>query len=207
MGLGIPRDWGSWIGNSLGTWVVPVLFVLFGAGLVAAITVSDMAAVPKSTWRAAALRLRALRWAARIGVVVVPVGVVAALYWWLRAGRTVRPQRVVGSPGAWTAAGARTLRKGGILLACVGIGSLTSGVLTAFTPDPGKVYITQLGRDIAPRTYIVEHCRNSVAKAGHLDRRAFSGADGRFERWDVTPLPGHVDVMLLDTQTGEVICP
>jgi hypothetical protein len=115
-------------------------------------------------------------------------------------------QGSVDVPKPFDAAWKRTYQTAIPVFAVVGVFAVVTGGVDALMPDPSGVYIEQLGHDISPSSYIAERCRNSVASVDRLDPRAF-GADPNLERWDVTPRPGHTDVVLLNTITSEVTCP
>ena len=200
----IPHSWANAIGDALGSGLVPTVFAVLAAMFVVAITLSDMAAIPKETWRAAGYRARGLRWAARLGIIVVPLGLIATWFWWFILGPSLHEPVAPGAPHAFTSAIRRTSR---VVVAVLAIWGFTAGIfslINGLTPDPRRVYITPAG--IVPQSYIVAHCPNSVVRVDRLDSRAF-GADSNMERWDVTPRPGHVDVVLLNLDTGEVVCP
>ena len=86
-----------------------------------------------------------------------------------------------------------------------------SGVMQGFTQwtvgDP--TFIDGAGPNgttIHPRPYIVAACPASVREALHLI--GFVDLDGHsYQRWSVVPVPGHVDEVLLDMDSGIVVCP
>ncbi|WP_152648599.1 hypothetical protein [Streptacidiphilus anmyonensis] len=67
--------------------------------------------------------------------------------------------------------------------------------------------ITDMNHEIAPKPWIEEHCTTSVVRALHLDNAGVEENGHYYQRWTVTPKPGHLDRVLLDMDSGTVICP
>jgi hypothetical protein len=203
----IPRDWANWLSGIFGSGSLVVFFAWMAAAALTAVTVSDMAAVPAEVWRTGGRSARAWRWTAMIGVLVAPLGLVVSALWWIRIARDLPHSASANWTGpSWPAAAGRTRHEAGRVLAVMGFLALLTTGARSLEADPETVNITQLGHDIEPRPYIASQCPDSVLSVGHIADPAF-GADPDLERWEVTPRAGHVDIVLLNVETGEVICP
>ncbi len=62
------------------------------------------------------------------------------------------------------------------------------------------------GATIHPRPYIVAACPTSVRETLHMIGFVYLSGHN-YQRWTVVPFPGHLDEVLLDTDSGKVICP
>jgi hypothetical protein len=77
--------------------------------------------------------------------------------------------------------------------------------------DPTSVSIgaEEDSREIDPRQAIATQCSEVIEAVGHIDEPnpvvTYHGVD--YERWRVEPKLGHMDRVLLNFETGEVICP
>jgi hypothetical protein len=93
------------------------------------------------------------------------------------------------------------------VLALIGFSGLMQGFTQWTVGDP--TYIDGLGpngKTIHPRPYIVAACPASVREAMHLI--ALVDLDGHsYQRWSVVPVTGHLDEVLLDMDSGIVVCP
>jgi hypothetical protein len=93
------------------------------------------------------------------------------------------------------------------VLAFIGLGVSMPAFTTWTVGDPTSIYgVGPGGATIHPRAYIVAACPASVRKTLHLIGSVDKGTDS-YQRWSVVPLPGHLDEVLLDTDSGAVICP
>lgn len=181
------------------------------------LTLSEVLSVPPGAWTAARLDRR--RWTALAGasVLLLPLGLVVSAMWHLR----VRPRLEQAAPGGtraifrkrptlfdaattWPARLGRALL---VVLAATGLALGVPGLLHAAAGDPGHVGIGGMSDDIAPRPWIERHCTASVVRALHLDDADVRENGHDYQRWTVTPRPGHVDRVLLDLDSGTVICP
>ena len=93
------------------------------------------------------------------------------------------------------------------VLAIIGFTVVMQGFTKWTVGDPTVIDgLGTNGATIHPRPYIVAACPASVREALHLI--GFVDLDGHsYERWSVVPLPGHLDEVLLDMDSGTVMCP
>ncbi|WP_042377426.1 hypothetical protein [Streptacidiphilus melanogenes] len=199
----------------LAVLLVPAAPILL---LVNALALADVLAVARPAWAAAGLSRR--RWvaAAAAGLVMLPMGLAVIPLWRLRARRRLdeacpgsvnpyfdaRRSSVFDAAVTWPA---RLFRVMLVVLAAVGIGLGAPRLLHDSVGDPAQVDITDLRHPTAPKPWIEEHCTNSVVQALHLDDAVVEENGHDYQRWTVTPRPGHVDRVLLDMDDGTVICP
>ncbi|WP_377266890.1 hypothetical protein [Peterkaempfera sp. SMS 1(5)a] len=193
--------------------------VLVGPALLVAniLTLADMVSVAPHAWPAARLSRR--RWAAVAcaSVVLLPLGLAVIPLWRLR----LRPRLEETVPGsvrpffkrgptifdAATTWYSRLFRFALVVLAVIGIGLGMPKLLRTSVGDPSHVSITDASHDIAPKSWIEQHCKSSVVRALHLDNPVVEENGHDYQRWTVTPKYGHVDRVLLDVDSGRVICP
>ena len=93
------------------------------------------------------------------------------------------------------------------VLAFIGFSGVMQGFTTWTVGDPASIDgLGANGATIQPRPYIVAACPASVREALHLI--GFADLSGHsYERWSVVPVPGHLDEVLLDMDSGTVVCP
>ena len=186
--------------------------------LLAAFAVTTLAAilrVDREAWPAAGHSRR--RWVA-IGVgglVVLPVGAATSVVWRAK----VRPAVLAASSkasavrdpyrlfGAVTTFKGRAGRVAIAVIAAFSIIGAYSAVIRWSVGDPDTVYITDLGREIQPRPYIAAACPGAIRKTLHLVDPDVLLNHHDYQRWSVAPAPGHMDQVLLDPDSGHVICP
>jgi len=95
-----------------------------------------------------------------------------------------------------------------MIAACAAFGSFTQAVLDWTVGDPTAVYdVGPHHATIQPRAYIDAHCPGSVRATRHLISGNVTMGGDSYQRWSVLPRPGHMDEVLLDTDSGKVICP
>ena len=200
---------------------VLALFVLLPLGPVLLLanifTLADMLSVTPHAWPAAHVKRRSWTALACASVVLVPIGLAVVPLWCLR----IRPRLEEAAPGsvraffkrgptifdAATTWFSRLGRVVLVVLAAVGVGLGMPELLHAGVGDPSRVAITDISHDIAPKPWIEQHCTGSVVRALHLDNPVVEVNGHEYQRWTVTPEPGHVDRVLLDLDSGTVICP
>ncbi|GIH21375.1 hypothetical protein [Rugosimonospora africana] len=176
------------------------------------IAVIEMARIPVPVWPAANVSRR--RWLTRcgIGVPLVPLGLVVAALWAIRILPRLDAHIYPPRRGSWLFRPATTRTDKAervviFVLAMLEFGTLLHGFGNWTIGDPGTVYISNLNHDIKPRTYIAAQCPGSVRRALHLvsDEMRLDGHD--YQQWSVDPVPGHLNEVLLDTDTGQILCP
>jgi hypothetical protein len=101
----------------------------------------------------------------------------------------------------------KVMRFGICVLALIGFSGLMQGVTTWAVGDPSFIdAVGPRGPTIHPRPYIDSACPASVRQALHLI--GFVDLDGHsYQRWSVVPVPGYLDEVLLDVDSGTVVCP
>jgi hypothetical protein len=152
---------------------------------------------------------------AGIGVLVPPAGAVTSIVWRAKIQPKLlahsNPPAVVRDPyrlfGAASTFTGRSVRVIGYSIAMFSIVTALRDVTVWSVGDPGHVYIDALGHDIQPRPYITGACHGTVLKTLHLEDPNVQLNHHSYQRWTVTPTAGHLDRVLLDTDTGTVICP
>ncbi len=180
-------------------------------------TLAEVLSVPPHAWTAADVNRG--RWTALAGasVLLLPLGLVTSTWWGLRirarleqaapgSTRTVFRRRatVFEAATTWPARLSRVVL---VTLAAIGLALGMPKLLHAAVGDPSHVSVGNMNHDIAPKTWIEQHCTGSVVRALHLDNPAVEENGHDYQRWTVLPKPGHVDRVLLDLDSGTVICP
>ncbi|MBF9069018.1 hypothetical protein [Streptacidiphilus fuscans] len=196
-------------------FLIPATPVLLLANI---LTLADVLSAGRHAWSAAGLNRR--RWIAAtvVSLVLLPMGLVVSAMWRLRARRrlaevdpgSVNPlfnpkkSSLFDAATTWPA---RLVRGLLVALAAVGVGLGVPRLIHDSVGDPAEVGITDLNHDIAPKPWIEQHCTTSVVHALHLDNAGVQENGHYYQRWTVTPKPGHLDRVLLDMDSGTVICP
>lgn len=186
--------------------------------LLAAFAVTTLAAilrVDREAWPSAGHSRR--RWVA-IGIgglVVLPISAATSVVWRARVQPTLlaasEKASAVRDPyglfGALTTFKGRAARVAIAVIAAFSIIGANSAVMPWIVGDPDTVYITDLGREIQPRPYIARACPGVIRKTLHLVDSGVVLNHADYQRWSVVPAPGHMDQVLLDLDSGHVICP
>jgi hypothetical protein len=196
-------------------FLLPAVPILLLANI---LLLADVLSAGRHAWPAAGLSRR--RWivAAVASLVLLPMGLVVSALWRLRTRRRLaevepggvnpffnpKKSSVFDAATTWPA---RLFRGLLVALAVVGVGLGVPRLIHDSVGDPAGVGITDLNHDIAPKPWIEEHCITSVVRALHLDNAGVEETGHYYQRWTVTPKPGHVDRVLLDMESGAVICP
>lgn len=189
------------------------LSVSVASGFVLVVTaLVEMIRVPVPAWPAANASRR--RWTAlcSVGALLVPLGLAVAAVWVIRIlprldAHADPPRR------RWWLFQAATTRAGKVgrvvvfALAVLEFGRLLHGLGNWALGDPDTVYISRLDRYVKPRAYIAAQCPGSVRRVLHVASNEVRLDGHDYQRWSVDPLPGHLDQVLLDSDSGKVVCP
>ena len=198
--------------------VVTALCVIWVMLLVSAATARDVLRVPRALWPAAGRSRRVWLVAAWVGLLLFPLGSVAAIFWWGRVRPQLEAHRLpetffpVGPFGLlfsdestvplWIARSAIGF------FAIVGLVVSAPAVTQWTVGDPTSVYGPGTnGKSVEPRLYIRKSCPLSVRRVLHLESNDVELNGHSYQRWSVVPLPGHLDEVLFDPVSGHVICP
>jgi hypothetical protein len=165
--------------------------------------------VDRQAWRAAGRSRRRWLVTAGIGVFVPPAGAVTSIVWRAKVQPTLSavprdPYRLFGAASTFTGRAVRVVIAG---IAAITLANAVNAVTAWSVGDPDTVYIGALGHDIQPRPYITGACHGTVLKTLHLENPAVLLHHHDYQRWTVVPVAGHLDRVLLDTDSGAVICP
>jgi hypothetical protein len=76
----------------------------------------------------------------------------------------------------------------------VGVGLSVPELMRMSVGDPAEVGITGMSHEIAPKPWIERHGTGSVVSVLHLDDADVQEIGHDYQRWSVTPKPGHLPV-------------
>jgi hypothetical protein len=181
-------------------------------------TLRDILQVPRTLWPAAGRSRRAWIITGWVALLLFPLGWVAAIYWWGRVRRQLESHRPpetyfpFGPLGTlFSDESSLSLWIGRSALGFFAVVGLVVGA-PAFgqwaVGDPTTIYdVGSPSRTVDPRLYIRDNCPISVRRVLHLGSNDVELDGHSYQRWSVVPLPGHLDEVLFDTDSGHVICP
>ena len=202
------------------TLLVSTVFVAIYVTLFTSITtLRDIRRIPQVLWPAAGRSRR--RWviAGWVGLLLFPLGAIAAIFWWARVRRHLaalpKPPETFFPFGPlsplFSDEGGASLW---ILRSAIGLFALVGFIVGGpaigrwAVGDPTDVNIGGAhSRSVNPRTYIQDNCPLSVRRTQHLESNDVELDGHSYQRWSVVPVPGHLDEVLVDTDSGHVICP
>jgi hypothetical protein len=160
-------------------------------------------------------------WAGHNGLLLCLPSLPFAALWWLHTRRRLQARATeIGLPwrirqsskrqwffGTADTKTLKVMRFAIGVLAVIGFSGLMQGFTSWTVGDPSSIDgLGPNGATIHPRPYIVAACPASVHEVLHLI--GFVDLDGHsYDRWSVVPVPGHLDEVLLDTDSGTVLCP